>query len=91
MDKEVRLRLIRPSLQEYLSIYQDLVGRAHSTVAETCLTYLNFRRVKGLWATCSPTPERAVSESATIYWGTHMKIESSESDGEKLLTLELFS
>ena len=44
------VRLIHFTLQEHLCTHASLFDRAHSTVAETCLTYLNFQHVKDLLA-----------------------------------------
>ena len=44
------IKLIHFTLQEYLCAHPDLFDRAHSTMAETCLTYLHFQRVKDLSA-----------------------------------------
>jgi len=48
------VRLIHFTLQEYLCTHPNLFDRAHSTMAEICLTYLNFQRVKDLSACPSP-------------------------------------
>ena len=50
------VRLIHYTLQEYLCTHPDLFNRAHSTMAETCLTYLNFQHVKDLSSEPSPNP-----------------------------------
>ena len=50
------IRLIHFTLQNYLCTHPDLFHRAHSTMAETCLTYLNFQRIKDLPAGCPQTP-----------------------------------
>ena len=45
VDKErSTVRLVHFTLQEYLSIRDDIFGRPHSTMAEICLTYLNSQR-----------------------------------------------
>ena len=50
------VRLIHFTLQEHLRTHPDLFDRADSTMAETCLTYLNFQHVKDLPAGSSPYP-----------------------------------
>ena len=50
------VRLIHFTLKEYLCTKPDLFDRAHSTMAETCLTYLNFQHVKDLSASPSSHP-----------------------------------
>ena len=42
------VRLIHFTLQEHLCTQPDLFDRSHSTMAETCLTHLNFPRIKDL-------------------------------------------
>ena len=91
VDKEAStVRLIHYTLQEYLSSYPDLLATAHSVIAETCLTYLNSRQVKGL----PPYPlpdDRSIPflKYSSRYWGTHAKREFS--DRAMLLALELLS
>src|SRR5207302_10360163 len=53
VDKEAStVRLIHHTFQEYLFSHGDLSLKAHPTIAETCLTYLNSKHVMGL----SPHP-----------------------------------
>ena len=82
------VRLIHFSLQEYLYTHPDLFNRAHSTMAEICLTYLIFQHVKGLSAGPSPDPrDTPFLEYSSLYWGTHMRMERS--DHAKTLALQL--
>jgi len=55
IDREPSIaRLIHFTLQEYLCACPDLLGPAHSMMAETCLTYLNLRAIKDISSTfCS--------------------------------------
>ena len=72
------VRLIHFTLREHLSTHSDLFDRAHSTMAETCLTYLNFPHIKSIPASPSPDPRETPSlEYCSLYWGTHMHIEIS--------------
>jgi len=82
------VRLIHFTLQEYLGTHSDLFGKAHATMAETCLTYLNFQHVKDLSA-CASLDRRGMPflEYSSLYWGTHMRMERS--DRAKTLALEL--
>jgi ankyrin repeat protein len=79
VDKEAStVRLVHHTLQEYLSSNPELFPRAHSTIAETCLTYLNSQRVKSL----SPYPLPDLGDVpflryASLHWGTHAKKEFS--------------
>ena len=80
VDKSASIvRLIHFTLQEYLCAHPDLFDEAHSTMAETCLTYLNFQRIKGLSAGPSPDLLRVpFLEYSSLYWGIHMRIEPSD-------------
>jgi len=82
------VRLIHFTLQEYLGTHSDLFGKAHATMAETCLTYLNFQHVKDLSA-CASLDRRGMPflEYSSLYWGTHMRMELS--DRAKTFALEL--
>ena len=49
VDREAStIRLIHFTLQEYLGAHPQLFGTAHSTIAETCLSYLNSQQVRAL-------------------------------------------
>jgi len=73
------VRSIHFTLQEHLCTHPDIFDRAHSAMAETCLTYLNFQRLKDLPAGLSPDPrETPFLEYSSLYWGTHMRIELSD-------------
>jgi len=80
VDKEAStVRLIHHSLQEYISTYPGLFATAHSTMAETCLIYLNLQQVKKL----PPHPVPAEQSMPFVkycsrYWGTHAKREFSD-------------
>ena len=82
------IRLIHFTLQDYLCTHPDLFDRAHSTMAETCLTYLNFPHIKGISVGQSPDlRSTAFLEYSSLYWGTHMRMELSEC--AKTLALQL--
>ena len=69
------IRLIHFTLQEYLSTHSDHFGRTHSTIAEVCLTYLNFQHIKNLSASPSHDPQNTpFLEYSSLYWGTHMQM-----------------
>ena len=73
------VRLISLTLQEHLCTHPDLLDRAHSTIAEMCLTYLNFQRVKDPSAGPSTDSRNTpFLEYSSLYWGTHMRIELSD-------------
>jgi len=61
IDKEASIvRLIHSTLQEYLRAHPQLFGAAHSTIAETCLSYLNSQQVMALSAIPSPDPQNTL-------------------------------
>ena len=91
VDKEGSVvRLIHYTLQEYLTGNRNLFESPHSTIAETCLTYLNSHQVMALSGShvqntqCPP-----FLEYSSLYWGAHMKKELSDSG--KTLALKRFS
>ena len=90
VDKEASTtRLIHFTLHEYLCAHPKLFSTAHSTIAETCLSYLNSQQVKAL--STSPSPDlqsTSFLEYSSLYWGIHAKRELS--DCAKLLALKLF-
>jgi len=90
VDKEAfTVRLIHPTLHEYLSTRPHLFDRAHSIIAETCLTFLNFQRFKSLPTSGLPDPVREPFLGySSIYWGIHAK--RGLSGCAKSLALELF-
>jgi len=71
LDKEAStVRLIQFTLQEYLWAHPELFGRAHSTMAETCLSYLNSHQVKALSARPSRDLRGTPSlEDSSSDWG----------------------
>jgi len=90
MDEEAStLRLIHSTFREYLWAHPELFGTAHSTIAETCLSYLNSRQVKAL--STGPSPDLQSTpflRYSSLYWAVHAKRELSEC--AKQLALELF-
>ena len=72
------VRLIHFTLQEYLCTLLDF-RRAHSTIAETCLTYLNSQHIKDISTGSTPDPlSTPFLEYSSLYWGTHMRMELSD-------------
>jgi len=89
VDKEASTaRLAHHTLREYLSTHRDLFPRAHSEMAETCLTYLNSDQAKALPA--KPQPDLSSMpflKYCSRYWGIHAKRELS--DRAVLLAMKL--
>jgi len=82
------VRLVHFTLHEHLLSNPTLFRGPHSTIAEVCLTYLNFGCVRDL----APTLYRAPStmpllEYASLYWGKHARIGMTEN--VKILALKL--
>ena len=89
MDKNSTLRLIHESLREHLS-NRNIFPRAHQTLAEICLTCLNFSEVNNLPASCTPDlPYTSFLKYSSLYWGIHAKVELS--NHAKSLAVELLS
>jgi len=90
VDKETStVRLIHYTLQEYLS-RSSIFPDAHKTPGQTCLTYLNYRQVKGFPAnSISNLRDMHFLEYSSLHWGDHAKIELS--DQGKYLALELLN
>jgi len=83
------VRLIHSTLREYLVNHRTLFQSPHSTIAETCLTYLNSQQVMAL--TDSPVQSSQhlpFLEYSALYWGAHIK--NQLTDTGKELALKLF-
>ena len=90
VDKETStVRLIHFTLQEYLRAHPEHFGTAHSTMAETCLSYLNSQQVTALSTIPSPDLQSTpFLDYCSLYWGAHAKRDLS--DCAKQLALKLF-
>ena len=74
------VRLVHFTLQEYLSSNPSLFESPHSMIAEVCLTYLHFWRVRELSPTLRPVPSTfPLLRYASCYWGKHMRRERTKS------------
>ena len=82
------VRLVHYTLQEYLSNNSNLFPSPHSIIAEVCLTYLNFPRMRRFSPALHSAPSTApFVEYASCYWGEHARLETTES--VKILELKL--
>jgi len=90
VDKEAStVRLIHSTLQEYLLAHPQIFGTPHSTIAETCLGYLNSQQIKAFSTNPSPNFQNVpFLEYSSFYWGVHAK--RYLSDCAKSLALKLF-
>jgi len=82
------IRLVHFTLKEYLSRRTNLFDTPHSGIAEICLTYLNFQAIKELPSRPSDDFKGLpLLKYASLYWGTHMRMELS--DRSRSLALNL--
>ena len=71
------VRLIHYTLQEYLS-RPGILPDAHKTLAQSCLAYLNYEKVKGLPARNVPDLKNLhFLQYSSLFWGGHAKVELS--------------
>jgi len=91
VDKErSTVQLIHSTLREYLVNHRSLFQSPHSTIAETCLTYLNSRQVMALTDSLVQSSQHLpFLEYSSLYWGAHIK--NQLTDVGKELALKLFS
>ena len=83
------VRLTHFTLQEYLRAHPELFGAAHSTMAETCLSYLNSQQVKAFSTRLSPDLQTTpFLEYSSLFWGVHANKDLS--DCAVQLALKLF-
>jgi len=69
------VRLVHFTLKEHLLGNPTLFHSPHSTIAEVCLTYLNFGSVRDLSPTLRSAPSTMpLLNYASLYWGEHTKI-----------------
>jgi len=84
------VRLVHFTLQEHLLCDSTLFNSPRSTIAEVCLTYLNFRCVRELSPTLHSAPTALpLLEYASFYWGDHARKEMTEN--VKILALKLLN
>ena len=84
------VRLIHYTVQEYLCSYPGLFNKSHSMLAETCLTYLNSRKVRSLKHNHLPSLQSmAFLKYSARYWGAHANKDLS--DHAMALALELLN
>ena len=82
------VRLVHFTLQEHLSSDPTLFHNPHPTIAEVCLTYLNFGCIRDLSPTLDSAPATTpFLEYASINWGRHTRREMTENI--KILALRL--
>jgi len=68
------VRLVHHTLQEHLLNDTNLFHSPHETIAQVCLTYLNFQCVRDLSnIPYRPLPLTPLLEYASCYWGIHAR------------------
>ena len=73
------VRLVHFTLQEHLLSDAILSHSSQSTIAEVCLTYLNFRSIGDLSPTLLSAPKTMpLLEYASRYWGKHTRMGMTE-------------
>ena len=89
VEKETStVRFIHFTVQEFLRAHPEFFSSAHSTIAETCLSYLNSEQVKALSAPNPDLQNTPFFEYSSLHWGTHARRELSNC--AKLLAPKLF-
>ena len=84
------VRLVHFTLQEHLLSNPTLFYNPHSTIAEICLTYLNYSSVCDLSPTLASAPlTMPLLEYASFYWGKHARMGMTEN--VKTLALRLLN
>jgi len=82
------IRLVHFTLQEHLSRDPTLFHTPHSTIAEVCLTYLNFGCIRDLSPILRSAPATTpLLEYASVYWGKHAR--GGMTENSKILALKL--
>ena len=76
------VRLVHFTLQEHLLNNLTLFHSPHATIAEVCLTYLNFVSVRDrsptLFSAFSAPAMLPLLEYASFYWGKHARMAMTE-------------
>ena len=76
------IRFVHLTLQEHLLSDPTLFSSPHSTIAEVCLTYLNFASVWNLSTTLhsarSAPSNMPLLQYASIHWGNHTRVGMTE-------------
>jgi len=90
IDESSTVRLVHFTLQEYFNSHSEHFENAESTMAEICLTYLNFDFINRLSHSLDRAPiETRLLQYASSYWGLYARTGLTE--GVKSLALQLLS
>ena len=81
------VRLVHFTLQEYLAAHPNVFITPPSTMAEICLTYLNFQSICELPIRFNDIPSLPLLHYASCHWGFHAKKHVTESVKQLALRL----
>ena len=82
------VRVVHYTLYQYLSYNPTLFHSPHSTIAEVCLTYLNFGSVWDISPTLDSCPSTfPLLEYSSLYWAEHAR--EGMTENVKILALRL--
>ena len=88
VDESSTVRLVHFTLQEYFNSHSEHFDNPQSTMAEVCLTYLNFDSINELSHSLDSAPvEMRLLQYASSYWGLYAS--NGLTEGMKLLALRL--
>ena len=88
VDESSTVRLVHFTLQEYFNSHSEHFENPRSTMAEVCLTYLNFDSINALSHSLDKAPvETRLLRYASSYWGLYAR--SGLTESVKLLALQL--
>jgi len=88
MGESSTVRLIHFTLQEYFNSHSEHFENPQSTMAEVCLTYLNFDSISALSYSLDSAPlETCLLQYASSYWGLYAK--NGLTEGVESLALQL--
>ena len=88
VDESSTVRLVHFTLQEYFNSHSEHFENPRSTMAEVCLTYLNFDSINALPHSLNSAPvETRLLQYASSYWGVYARNRLTES--VKSLALQL--
>ena len=90
VDESSIVRLVHFTLQEYFNSHPEHFENAESTMAEICLTYLNFDSINKFSLSLDRAPVGTrLLRYASSYWGLYARTGLTE--GAKSLALQLLS
>ena len=74
VDESSTIRLVHFTLQEYFNSHFEHFNQPQATMAEVCLTYLNFDSIKKIPYSLSRAPaETRFLQYASSYWGLYAR------------------